>query len=180
MVAIGKALDHFIKEGGKSHKLAARLARLADSEGMRPQDVIRFPDLLEKIGLEPDDVSELTAHHASEMLSNHDEFVRQWVKDWNGVEDPKPEESKPVVEVQESTHTKRQKLWGYPVTAVIRWMGSEGFTWQEAANVLKKLGVDVADSTIQIQVRAGETGARGPAANLTPDQANKLHDLNSP
>jgi hypothetical protein len=177
MVAIQHALDHFLKEGAKTHKIAAKIARLADREGMHPQDVIRFPDLLEDVGLEPDDVSEMTAHHAAGILRNHDEFLRQWVKEWNGPEQTQTPSYENRTSLPEPP--KRKKLWGFAVTAVIRWMGVEGFSTQEASRALKKLGYDIAETTIMIQLLAGKRGdmTRGEPANLSAQQANTLCDL---
>lgn len=63
------------------------------------------------------------------------------------------------------------ELWGQQPTAVMRWMGKEGWSSADAARVLKEMGVEVADGTVKTQVGAGLKGLRGPAATLTEEQA---------
>ena len=74
---------------------------------------------------------------------------------------------------------KRNKIFDHPVTAVIRWMGKEGWEFKQANAVLKKLGVDMAPSTIHIQLRAGLTKdkSRGEPAELTMKQELELERM---
>lgn len=62
-------------------------------------------------------------------------------------------------------------LWGQQPTAVMRWMGKEGWNAKDAQRVLKEMGVDAAEGTIKTQLGAGVKGLRGPAAALTDEQA---------
>lgn len=62
-------------------------------------------------------------------------------------------------------------LWGQQPTAVMRWMGKEGWNAKDAQRVLKEMGVDAAEGTIKTQLGAGVKGLRGPAASLTDEQA---------
>jgi SPP1 gp7 family putative phage head morphogenesis protein len=61
-------------------------------------------------------------------------------------------------------------LWGQQPTAVMRWMGKEGWSAKDAQRVLKEMGVDAAEGTIKTQLGAGAKGLRGPAASLTDEQ----------
>lgn len=61
-------------------------------------------------------------------------------------------------------------LWGQQPTAVMRWMGKEGWNAKDAQRVLKEMGVDAAEGTIKTQLGAGAKGLRGPAASLTDEQ----------
>ncbi len=73
----------------------------------------------------------------------------------------------------------RISLFGHPVTAVLRWLGANSWKPEEVRKVLAELGLEVADATIAIQLRAGKTGdqSRGEPAPLTEAQANELLDL---
>jgi len=70
---------------------------------------------------------------------------------------------------------KRDKVFGFPATAVLRWMGKEGWSKAEARKALDSLGAEVADATIAAQLRAGATGERGPPAALSSSQENDLY-----
>lgn len=77
---------------------------------------------------------------------------------------------------------KKYRVWGHPVTAILRWMGSDAWTFKDARTALKKLGVpDVGDPTVKAQLLAGRAGGdcngRGPAAALTPAQTETLYSL---
>ena len=68
----------------------------------------------------------------------------------------------------------------YAVTAILRWMGSEGYETAEAAAVLKGLGVEPSPTTISIQVTAGRKAKdgstpRGPIPQLTRDEVRQLN-----
>jgi SPP1 gp7 family putative phage head morphogenesis protein len=65
-------------------------------------------------------------------------------------------------------------LWNNQPTAVMRWMGKEGWSPEDAKRVLDDMGVDVKMSTVRTQLNAGKKGLRGAPANLTDDQAHIL------
>jgi hypothetical protein len=75
-----------------------------------------------------------------------------------------------------SPRVRRQyDVFGYPATAVIRWMGKNEWTFSESRAALNGLGnVEVSDATIRTQLRAGRKGERGPAAPLTDAEAQEL------
>lgn len=77
---------------------------------------------------------------------------------------------------------KKYLIWGHPVTAILRWMGSDAWTFADARLALKKLAVpDVGDPTVKAQLLAGRAGGdcngRGPAAALTEPQTETLYAL---
>ncbi len=89
--------------------------------------------------------------------------------------------------VQETTTTKitegknggrRYDLFGHPVTAVLRWMGSQDWTADEAYAVVTAFGIECSESTAKIQVRAGakKDTSRGEPAKLTAAQVKELED----
>jgi len=70
-------------------------------------------------------------------------------------------------------------LWEHNPTAVLRWMGTEGFTVEEAAAVMEATGTNVAKATIKTQLNAGIKGTRGAIAALTEEQGAALKFLRS-
>ena len=68
----------------------------------------------------------------------------------------------------------RYSLYGHPATAVLRWMGKEGLTVEQAERLLQSHGLGVSGTTVRIQIRAGKTGDRGDPAALTHEQRKDL------
>lgn len=74
----------------------------------------------------------------------------------------------------------RYEVFGFPVTAVLRWMGKNDWKVKQARCVLDKMGLQaVATPTLQAQIGAGRNGQRGDPAALTPAQVKQLNDLRS-
>lgn len=94
-----------------------------------------------------------------------------------------PLDDAPAVKTTSGVITKsvgvrtRTKMWGIPITSIIRWMGTEGWSFAKAKQVVKGLDMDVADATIRAQLGAGKRGSRGEPARLTDDQANHIYSL---
>jgi hypothetical protein len=65
----------------------------------------------------------------------------------------------------------------YTATAVLRWMGSMGWEFEEAVRVFDVLTIDVALSTVKIQLVAGSRGKRGAPAPLTDEQGAELDTM---
>ncbi len=78
--------------------------------------------------------------------------------------------------IAEPIEKKRPKIFNHPTTAVIRWMGTDCWDFDEAKTALTEMGADVSDITIRIQLRAGKTGDRGPPAKLTDEEINTLYE----
>lgn len=68
----------------------------------------------------------------------------------------------------------RINLFGHPITAVIRWMGKQGWDFSDASKALANVGGSCAEATVRAQLRAGKLGQRGEPANITSDEAKKL------
>ena len=68
----------------------------------------------------------------------------------------------------------RVSIFGHPATAVVRWMGKHGWTFDKARKALDKLGAKIADTTIRIQLKAGANGERGEPANISKAEAKQL------
>lgn len=74
---------------------------------------------------------------------------------------------------------KRYELFGQPVTAVLRWMGLNGWKFADARKALDNLGIECADGTLVAQLRAGvkqDWAGRGEPAKVTDEQAKQLQD----
>lgn len=80
----------------------------------------------------------------------------------------------------EKKGAKKSKIFGFNTTAVIRWMGADAWTTEDAMKALTILGLGhVTDSTVKAQLSDGRTGGSnfGPAAPLSPSQADLLNKL---
>ena len=66
------------------------------------------------------------------------------------------------------------RLFEYPVTAVIRWMGKAQWTFEDAKRAVAAQGVSVADATVRAQLSGGRKGERGAPAELTKQQIAQL------
>jgi len=69
-------------------------------------------------------------------------------------------------------------IFEQPVTAVIRWMGKDQFSFAEAKAALRagKGSKMPADGTIKTQLQAGKNGLRGDPAKLTQEHIKILRD----
>lgn len=70
-------------------------------------------------------------------------------------------------------------LFEQPITAVLRWMGKDGFTEEQAQACLDKLKVPALPfkDTVYNQIVAGKHGIKGAPAKLTADQQKQLRDI---
>lgn len=66
-------------------------------------------------------------------------------------------------------------LWGLQPTGVMRWMGSQGWSLQEAEKVLTEKGISFSPNTLKTQLRWGKVGHELKPAALTVDQAAELN-----
>jgi hypothetical protein len=131
--------------------------------------------------------------HIAEQLDNDDE-VKALVKDtkktllklideYNYVTYTLPESARKAKREKEINRQdeatvqtrKRYELFGYPVTAVLRWMGKEGWTKKEALKALAHFNVKCSPNTVTIQVRRGANGVEGYPVPITPEQARQLN-----
>lgn len=68
----------------------------------------------------------------------------------------------------------RATLFTYTITAVLRWMGKNGFDFDKAEKALAKHSITIAPATIRAQLLAGRKGERGDPAPITAEQAEQL------
>lgn len=170
------------ERGDKEHKLAAKLVRLADRFVMRPGDVVLHPNILAEAKLKQAKMTTRVVDIANSIERQWGLQLRMFLEEWPGnkveVPPPAPAVVAPVVRGGVPKPGKRTALLGRHATAVIRWMGVEGWSFEEAKRTLRRLGVPVADATIRIQLRAGakKDADRGPPAELTTEEGNALYD----
>jgi CHAD domain-containing protein len=65
-------------------------------------------------------------------------------------------------------------LFGHSVTAVIRTLGKEGWSFGDTKAALKAQGLSIADATIRAQLLAGRNGTRGEPAVLKEKELKQL------
>jgi hypothetical protein len=87
---------------------------------------------------------------------------------------PTKAEKTPKEKTEGAGPGKRYDVMGFPVTAVLRWMGKAGWSSKDALVVMGKLNVGLSPATVNIQVKAGAKGERGEPAPLTPAQQKQL------
>lgn len=163
----------------QGHGEAAKLARLADREGLTLSFVATQPELLDTVGLDLEDVNPLVVHQAEKIHATWWEDLQRRVRKHNSRVDEVQGIEKPQAYVPDNAlqEGKRVKIMGHPATAVVRWMGVEDWEFSNAKKVLKHFKVSMADSTVRIQLAAGKNGSRGEPAKLTLRQENELYDL---
>jgi hypothetical protein len=87
-------------------------------------------------------------------------------------------EKAPLVTSENGSH--RAYIFGYPVTGVIRWMGTKGWAFTEARAVVDLLTGKgkISDATIRTQLGDGKSGRfnHGEPPTLTEQQAAKLEE----
>lgn len=148
----------------------ARLCALADYTGLAPQQLIHSPAGRE-VGIK--------------MFEYAGYVVGEAERIWQGYQKPATRTAAVVAEVVAKPKRKstdkpvRAKLLGYSITSVIRWMGAEGWEFDDVVAVLTYGDdmVNLSDVTIRLQLKAGRDGSRGPAAPVTPAQAKQLRKM---
>jgi hypothetical protein len=132
----------------------------------------------------------------AEVASNKADVLAQAHKDGLGGFLPAPTKDKPARKPAEGKASGpkaegngtaprggQYRLFGFSVTAVLRWMGRQGWKAKEALAVLTALDTEHGclcnQGTVNIQVRAGAKGERGEPAPLTPTQAEQLEAVRS-
>jgi hypothetical protein len=168
----------------KTSDLALRIANLADQNGIYPRHVATDAELLAKLGVDP---SELTA----DIMASADRLFYRAIHEtmdrinrYNARCTPTilPLAEEHFVQPAEESTPKpprkvtRAQIFGYPVTAVLRWMGKTGWDFEAAITAVTTItnAYSLSPSTVRIQLRAGKKGERGEPADITPSQAKKL------
>lgn len=159
-------------------KVVAKILRLYSCRPVDFEYIATNEDMLDEVGLIPEDVTPVVLAHANRLLRESNEQIKNMTLDlggtWNGI--GRRSLAEEYLEEEKKATSKRTKLFGYPITSILRWMGKEKWSFQEARNSMDALEVDVADATIRAQLRAGKLGERGEPADLTEEQINSLYE----
>lgn len=165
----------------------AKRFRQAVGSNFFMRDWERVPDIAKKLKAQKIARKSITPELIREAQRWDDSETRRlldWVAERNAriiakQNPPKPEAPKPAgrVESPKPESGKRQEIFGFPMTAVLRWMGREGWTIHQALHVLTALDVSCSVDTIRAQVRAGKTGQRGAPAELSIKQELELNRM---
>lgn len=166
--------------------IVADLVRLADAEGMTPRGVSRHADLLAKAGLAKGDITEGVLLDATHRAKREAEALFERAAALNAKlagdeakikgQEPKEAVSKDRKAPERGKVTKGT-IFGHSITAILRWMGANGWNKEDAGVALATYGFgSVADSTIYIQLAAGRKGdaTRGPVPELSKKEAKEL------
>lgn len=183
---ITKMRSLIVEARSEGNAVGALLAKITDRHGMSVRAVASNPELLKEAGLNPKDVNPEAIGVANFILNETDkdisarvaaynERVKPFIKQEPTFADEPGKEILPLY-AEPKKKPKREGLFGHKVTAVIRWMGVEGWKFPAAKKALAALGVNIADATIHAQLRAGVKGERGPAAELTASESKKLKE----
>jgi len=165
-------------------KRAAEQKRLADTadpwERMPLADKVAFErDAAKARGIDPETI---TPENVDEARKSRQV---QEVKEKRAASKPAAPPAEKVANVVGAEVTKSAsgmfRIFGYPVTAIFRFMGGAGWKHADAMTALKSLGIpggEVSESTARIQMNAGrkggDCGGRGPIPELSPEQAKTL------
>jgi hypothetical protein len=69
----------------------------------------------------------------------------------------------------------QEKLFGRSLASVLRWMGSEGWEFEQARSVVvDRMRKRLSPGTIRVQLSNGKTGKRGEIADLSEDEREEL------
>ncbi len=168
---------------------ARRLARVADIYGQPVRAAAENPKLLSIAGLEDENITESVIIEAQRLDRELADSIRNRIErihTMTGYVPPlRNSTSTKSSTAQPSASTKpegkRVKIYGHSVTAVIRWMGSKEWSYDDALKVLKHFGINVVKVTITSQLHIGSEGIvkLGEPARLTPEQANDLFKISS-
>lgn len=112
----------------------------------------------------------LSRYRAAALIQN--KFVSTRQRRWYFANRGKLQTAKP--KASGATGAPHPNLWGQQPTAVLRWMGKEGWNFDQAKAAMRELGVKVSDNTIREALPAGKKGVRGKPAEITGEQRIQL------
>lgn len=173
-----------LKKKRTPEEVAQRLLQLW-AEGEHIDHLINHPKECLAQGVDPRRLRPSVIARARRLMSEYDQDLRNRIREINRRAGYGERGEKLRVRWNETSSNpnspteptkQRTKLFNFPLTSVVRWMGSEHWTLSEARRVLERMGFDIADNTILTQLGAGKNGKRGEPADLSPAQANQLYE----
>ena len=177
------------KKRSKRFSKILALKNLASENGLNATDIVKkaqdetnknpiWKEMLEAVGIDCVDVELADAELADHQIRNGIHELQQRLLERNrqlGLGDDDIEE--PEEDLPQASPSTRKKLFDFPVTSVLRYLGKEEWDFLEVKNVMRELDVDPADATIRAQLRAGVLGTRGEPAKLTENQKETLENI---
>lgn len=163
--------------------VATRIADYADRTGVAPEHVCDRTWMLEEAGVDPNAVTSKTRFDAHRLfreridalIGRYQVSALQVAQVWEEEHVEAERKERRRGNGDGVVRRRRQKIMGYPVTAVLRWMGANKWDEEEALAALTSFGVyDISDITIRLQLTAGRKGERGDPAPITKSQAKTL------
>jgi hypothetical protein len=179
-----------VKPEAEANPIARQLAVLANAACTVPHTIANSHGLLVQFGIDPATVSaEVLAeavrafNRMEPLLEPNSRLLKKTAKHGAAELDvPAGDVPSPVVKPSKGTTRKvtRASVFGYSITAVIRWCGKNGWNFEDTAVMCAtNNAAGIADVTIRLQLKAGKDGLRGPAAPITPAQAKQLRKMAS-
>jgi len=162
------------------NEAAVRLAHVADQNGMWVHDVVRFEDLLQEADLDGKCVTRELVEEAHQLMMDGLGRLQRIIRKWNGDVNAQDNKDVNVVVLPRKKPVRakgnvKPKIFGFSVTAVLRWMGANGWDFDDAAIAVETITVTkLSDVTIRLQLKAGRDGKRGAPADISPSQAKQL------
>ena len=169
--------------------VAQRLALAADRHGLWAKDAARFADIRAEFDLPESELTDAVIEEAHAIGRANMRLLQARIAARNEAIESKGTTVTAVIEGVKvearvyKAEPKRRKtgtralIFGHSVTAVLRWMGTQDWNWEDAALAVETLGgKKVADSTVRIQLNAGRKGERGTPAPITSSQAKQLRN----
>lgn len=167
--------------------VAVKLAHAADQEGLWAKDAARFEDVLVEYNIDPSNITDAIIREAHGLmmdgLARLQRMIRKMNLEREGIKDVIIDVDNAEAKIdgrkkpQRKSGQKRVKLFGFSVTAVLRWMGANDWTFDDAAIAVETLTMTkVSDVTIRLQLKAGREGKRGAPANISKSQAKQLRE----
>lgn len=160
--------------------IATLIADLSDNHALTTDYVASSNRILAEAGLTVEVVGTDHVAAARSILLKRSRDLSKRVARFNGTHAGNDQTTNDTTEFKpkRKKHTqKRHKIFGHSCTAVIRWMGANDFTFEDAGVALAYYGAgNVSDTTIRLQLKAGKDGdqKRGPAADLTKAEERQL------
>jgi hypothetical protein len=166
-------------------ELAVRIAALADHYGIYPHHVKEDAAILAEQRI---DAAELTV----EVMTHADRLFQKAINEtlakadrFNGYARSGSTSAVVTEEYKDAPAEKKERaprivhrarVFDYSVTAVLRWMGKNGWDVEDAFAAVTDISGEygLSMSTVKIQLLAGKKGQRGEPAPITPSQAKTL------
>ncbi len=174
--------------------IAAQIATIADKEAYTINYVANSSELLAAYGVDTVTVSQNLSQvvaAASLLFREAINHTLAVVRKHNAKVHSEPTYNIPVTQIEIGGKTAatpklpratvkpvRAQIFGYSVTAVLRWMGANGWEFGAAVTACENMAqcYKLSDVTVRLQLKAGKDGTRGPAAPVTPSQAKSLRN----